>query len=397
MTDAYLLAHPQINAAVLYGLEILTQVRPEDPVAFLAARLMEFGSLSSSTVVTTAHSASASGATSAAGGAGAGVGVDAEAVEDEGDRRRRMDAQKRMKRRSNVFSEPVKLDRDWKPNFVPKSEEQKADIAKVLAGNVLFSGMEDSQRAIIIDAMEEKRFRPGDIIIQQGDPGDYYYILCAGACRVLKDGVTVLQCTKGMGFGELALMYDAPRAATVQAVSEGVVAWAIDRITFKQVMIGTTQRRREMYEEFLQSVPILATLAKDEQLTVADALLSQSFVAGEVIVREGDTHADRFYIVEEGELMGTKAGVAGEVCPRLNKGAYFGERALIVDAPRAATITAVVPSKCAVMDRAAFLRLIGPMSDLLKRNMSVYATFESDLATVVDPRPDQLLSDEEEG
>jgi hypothetical protein len=34
--------------------------------------------------------------------------------------------------------------------------------------------------------------------------------------------------------------------------------------------------------------------------------------------------------------------------------------------PRAATITAVVPSKCAVMDRAAFLRLLGPMKDLLE-------------------------------
>ncbi len=46
-----------------------------------------------------------------------------------------------------------------------------------------------------------------------------------------------------MGFGELALMYDAPRAATVQAASADVVTWAIDRHTFKQVMIGSTQRR----------------------------------------------------------------------------------------------------------------------------------------------------------
>ena len=53
------------------------------------------------------------------------------------------------------------------------------------------------------------------------------------------------------------------------------------------------------------------------------------------------------------------------MCPRLLRGAYFGEIALIGDKPRAATITAVVPSRCAVMDRAAFLRLIGPMKELL--------------------------------
>ncbi len=51
-----------------------------------------------------------------------------------------------------------------------------------------------------------------------------------------------VQCSTGMGFGELALMYDGPRAATVVATSD-VTTWSLDRITFKQVMIGTTQRK----------------------------------------------------------------------------------------------------------------------------------------------------------
>ena len=119
--------------------------------------------------------------------------------------------------------------------------------------------------------------------------------------------------------------------------------------------------------------------------------------------------ADRFYIVEEGELKATKAGVNGEVCPRLKQGDYFGELALIKDQvssffcyhafcngpssdadagparylsalqPRAATVTAVQKSKCLAMDRAAFLRLLGPVSDILRRNMDVYAKYEADL------------------
>jgi cAMP-dependent protein kinase regulator len=56
-------------------------------------------------------------------------------------------------------------------------------------------------------------------------------------------------------------------------------------------------------------------------------------------------------------------------------GSYFGERALIKDEPRAATVSAVVPSKCLAMDRAAFLRLLGPINELLARNMDVYATY----------------------
>lgn len=54
-----------------------------------------------------------------------------------------------------------------------------------------------------------------------------------------------------------------------------------------------------------------------------------SFAPGEVVVSQGDTHADRFYVVEDGELKAEIRGVPGEVCDRLRCGSYFGERALI--------------------------------------------------------------------
>jgi hypothetical protein len=102
-----------------------------------------------------------------------------------------------------------------------------------------------------------------------------------------------------------------------------------------------------------------------------------TFRAGDVVVRQGDAQADRFYIVEEGECKAEMEGVAGEVCARMGRGAYFGERALLTDAPRAATVTAVVDTKCLAMDRAAFVRIMGPLSDLLRRNMEVYDKFVS--------------------
>lgn len=53
------------------------------------------------------------------------------------------------------------------------------------------------------------------------------------------------------------------------------------------------------------------------------------FNSSEAVVSQGDAHADRFYIVEEGELKAEIRGVPGEVCERLRCGSYFGERALI--------------------------------------------------------------------
>lgn len=115
--------------------------------------------------------------------------------------------------------------------------------------------------------------------------------------------------------------------------------------------------------------------------------LQAHFTAGEEVVREGDRQADRFYIVEDGELKAEIRGVPGEVCDRMKRGCYFGERALITDEPRAATVTAVKDSKCLAMDRAAFIRLLGPITEILARNMEVYAQYIAQARTPTRPAP----------
>lgn len=60
-------------------------------------------------------------------------------------------------------------------------------------------------------------------------------------------------------FGELALMYNLPRAATIQAVTNGAL-WAMDRQTFRRILLKSACRKRKMYEALLESVPMLKTL-----------------------------------------------------------------------------------------------------------------------------------------
>lgn len=73
--------------------------------------------------------------------------------------------------------------------------------------------------------------------------------------------------------------------------------------------MGTIKKKREKYEGFLRQVPILATLTESEILTLADALEQVHVEAGTVVVYEGDTDVDRFYIVEDGELAATIEGM----------------------------------------------------------------------------------------
>lgn len=307
---------------------------------------------------------------------------------DEDEEVERRARQRGKGRRAVVFAEPVALSSDWTPVVVPKSPEQQEEIDAVLRSNLLFAGMDADQRRVLVDAMTPKSFEAGAVIIRQGDPGDYYYVLSEGTVDISVNGKLVFSARKGMGFGELALMYDAPRAATVTA-SSSVQAWALDRATFKQVLIGTTIKKRQLYESFLSRVPLLSALTKEEILVIADALQPVSFEAGDIVVAEGDPNADRFFIVERGELMATIGGVEGEVCPRLGPGSYFGERAMIKDEPRAATVTACTPSRCLAMDRASFLRLLGPISAILRRNLDLYTQYGAGL---VSPKPTGMPS-----
>lgn len=72
-----------------------------------------------------------------------------------------------------------------------------------------------------------------------------------------KDEPTLLKQYKpGEGFGELALLYNAPRAATITATSDSYV-WRLDRDTFTNIVKDASQKKRERNDQYLKSVSIL--------------------------------------------------------------------------------------------------------------------------------------------
>jgi CRP-like cAMP-binding protein len=68
-------------------------------------------------------------------------------------------------------------------------------------------------------------------VITQGDVGDTYYILATGAADVIIDGKKVNTLAPGEGFGEIALLRDVPRTATIKTTQPSEV-FALDRETF---------------------------------------------------------------------------------------------------------------------------------------------------------------------
>jgi len=273
---------------------------------------------------------------------------------------------------------------DWQKVVIPKSPEQQAAIRESIGQNILFQSLDTEQMAIVVDAMFEKKYQPGEVIIKQGEDGDLFYVLNSGVCECFvqkgdKPPALVKVYQRGESFGELALMYNCPRAATIVA-STAVSVWAMDRVTFHRVIMETTQKKRKTYEGFLERVSLLSSLDSYERAKIADALESVHFEDGEKIISQGDM-GDNFYILEKGEAVAMKrvAGSSSQVeqeVMRYHPGDYFGELALLHGVPRAANVIAVGPCDCARLDRDSFVRLLGPVEDILKRNKANYEAVE---------------------
>ena len=182
----------------------------------------------------------------------------------------------------------------------------------------------------------------------------------------------------GDAFGELALLYNAPRAATITADNEALL-WVLDRETFNHIVKDASRNRREKYESFLAKVRILESMEVYERSVLSDAFIEEAFNAGDVVIRKGD-EGHKFYLVEEGELFATikmEGHEEEKEVMQYKPGDYFGERALIQNEPRAANVIAKTNVKLVSMDRHSFKRLMGPLDTILRRNMEVYEVYKA--------------------
>ena len=261
-----------------------------------------------------------------------------------------------MERRTSVSAEPISVDSDnHQPLPVyPKTEDQLRRIKASTKNNFLFRDLDEEQETGVLNAMQETQVTAGQVVIRQGDVGDYFYVVESGLlhCYIRTPqppsgrrpwgsdtpppdseehpqfGKLVQKCTPGASFGDLALMYGHPRAASVVAVDPSTL-WCLDRITFRTIILNAAHRRRTMYEQFLSTVTLLSSLSPTERSKIADALVSQAYEDGDAVVRQGEM-GDTFFFVEEGEAEVTKThqGDDGEtreiVVGHLARGDYFG-------------------------------------------------------------------------
>ncbi|KAG2934501.1 hypothetical protein PC117_g12634 [Phytophthora cactorum] len=177
----------------------------------------------------------------------------------------------------------------------PKGESSRQLLLKILQSNVLFQGQSHGEIRDCLDAFFPMRVEPGHLVIKQGAQGDNFYAVESGQLEILVSmgGAPPIRygfLGPGLGFGELALLYNMPRAATIRAVTE-VELWALERNTFREILASHKLNRLNRTLEVLRKIAILSKLTSSEMQQVAAAMEWEEFGETAAIVRQGEIYA----------------------------------------------------------------------------------------------------------
>jgi CRP-like cAMP-binding protein/tRNA A-37 threonylcarbamoyl transferase component Bud32 len=288
------------------------------------------------------------------------------------------------KARGAVMDKVEAIDpKDYVKKMVEKPSEVKDMLNKIINSSVLFKHCKREEKLEIVDAFDVQNVTAGTDVIVQGDNGDNFYMIETGSCEVyLNDiGKVGTPITKGGSFGELALMYNTPRAATIKAATDCKL-WFIDRTLFRTIVTVMQALRTTKYVGYLEGVSFTSTtgktktmgemLSKPQLEQIAGALEVEMFQASEFIIREGQ-EGDYFYVIEEGD---TDVIVKGNKVASLGPGKSFGEKALLSEDKRGASIQATSAVKCLTLGRDDFVMMLGNMDDLIEGKVEEEANFD---------------------
>lgn len=262
--------------------------------------------------------------------------------------------------------------------YTEKTASEKARIADAIKTSVMFRNVTPDQRELIYGVMEPIPVKAGTWVIKQGTVGDRFYIIDDGVfeVRILGEGEdddgtggALIHVYEGSVskhihpcFGELALMYSAPRSASIIARSDGHL-WGLHRSAFRQVLAQAQGTRKELAKT-LAKVPMFQSLQEEDVNKLAAAFDEIAFGRGENIVEQGH-FGDAMYVISSGSCELVKVVKGMPKNQTLKAGDCFGQEVIVDQQKYAATVVSLQTTTGWKIDRAVLAKTI-PV-DMLRR------------------------------
>lgn len=233
--------------------------------------------------------------------------------------------------------------------------------------------LDKEQLSKLVARAKRRLAEPGEIIIQQGDEADAFYILTDGAVDVLLEvsgraTQLMAQLTTGAFFGEIGLLQGVRRTATVKAsegtktemivISRDIFTEFVAEFDLTDAEIAALVRQRMINLNLAKALP---NLDKDKFAQVVPDIEVLSYSPGGVIIRQGEP-ADKFYVLTRGraEVLNHHPSGHDITIDWRETGDYFGEIGLLQNRTRTATVRAALSGEAEVlaMNREAFFTLL---------------------------------------
>ncbi|UYV77787.1 PRKG1 [Cordylochernes scorpioides] len=242
-------------------------------------------------------------------------------------------------------------------------------IRRAILENDFLQHLDPAQLREITDRMYPVEFGRDCFVITEGEVGSIVFVIEEGQLEVTKENKYLSTMGPGKVFGELAILYNCTRTASVRTLTDCKL-WAIERQCFQTIMMRTVLQRQAEYTDFLKSVPTFKNLNEDILIKITDVLEEATYTQGEYIIRQG-ARGDTFFIISRGKVKVTiKSDNEEEKYVRtMGRGEFFGEKALQSEDVRSATIIADEPEgvTCLVIDRESFNKLLSSLDGIKTR------------------------------
>ncbi|XP_026193983.1 cAMP-dependent protein kinase regulatory subunit [Cyclospora cayetanensis] len=183
-------------------------------------------------------------------------------------------------------------------------------LCTALSTVVFFSRLDEPTVQSLAKCVQYERFKPRQTVFSYGDYGDKYYLLLTGRVGVevpvpqpngAMHNLQVAILEAGAGFGEMALLEDMPRSATIQAL-EPTETLSLDREHYQALAM---EKHREVFHRnvsFLQCLPFLVGCPTGDIKALAEQLVEKTYSGPEVIVRQGQ-EATQVVLVKRGSVL----------------------------------------------------------------------------------------------
>lgn len=241
----------------------------------------------------------------------------------------------------------------------------------------LFAELEREAFVDLVQRMDLRTVHEGDVLIQQDQPGDAVYVICAGGANVVRrndDGedIVLARLPGGTLVGEMAFLTDAPRSASVvvDRTSEVFVLSRSDLEALAKDHPGVPAQlvafcRRRLLANLVNSSPLFRGFDEAGKQDVLARFQSRVFREGERLITEA-AEVEGLFVVLTGEVQVTTQDDDGDtvILAELKEGSVVGEIGLIRDVPATATVRALRKTAVVMLPADDFAELISDHSEV---------------------------------